>query len=180
MSNNNEGQEPTPPEQPSEPVITFEVFKAFYDKNIDLDNAEYYKAFPTVNTGTVRSWKSRARTPKTEPEPPKQPTDKDKIVEMQKQFYETLMATADHKTKGFAKVFYDKGDIDSALVILQENAKNQPPMPNAPTIPTPTGIPKLGLEKYMKYVPGSEKISWEIPASVLLDPEKNKKLGEYQ
>ena len=30
----------------------------------------------------------------------------------------------------------------------------------------------------MKYLPGSEKIEWEIPAEVLLDPEKNKKLME--
>ena len=37
---------------------------------------------------------------------------------------------------------------------------------------------RVGLTKYMKYKEGSEKISWEIPITEIMDPEKNKKLGE--
>ena len=174
MSNDN-NQDP-PQNTPSEPVITFEVFETFHKANPDLDNSEYYKAFPTVKTGTVRSWKSKARSTTIEPTPPVQPTDKDEVLKIKEQFLETLIARADVRTKALI----DKLDIDSKILVLQENEKQQKPLPNTPSIPTPTGMPKVGLAKYMKYVPGSEKISWEIPASVLLDPKKNKKLGEYQ
>lgn len=178
MSNDN-GQEP-PQDTPSVPTITYEVFEAFHSKNPDLDNAEYYKAFPTVNTGTIRSWKSRARTITPEPTPSQHATPDDKVKGLQQQLLDTLMGGADVRARALAQPFIDKKDLDSAILLLQENAKQQKPAPNTPTIPTPTGTPKPGLEKYMKYVPGSEKISWEIPATVLLDPEKNKKLGEYQ
>lgn len=104
---------------------------------------------------------------------------KDEVLEVEKQFLETLKGRASEEAKAYAKIFEDKDDIKSALLILQEHDKNQKPAPNTPSIPQPIGISKVGLAKYMKYVPGSEKISWEIPASVLLDPEKNKKLGEY-
>jgi len=172
---NDDSQEP-PKDQPSEPIVTFEVFEVFHKNNPDLDNAEYYKAFPSVKQGTVRSWKSRVRTTTTEPTPPVQPTEKDEVLKIKEEFLESLIARADIRTKALI----DKLDIDSKILVLQENEKQQKPMPNMPGIPTPTGMPKVGLEKYMTYVPGSEKISWEIPASVLLDPEKNKKLGEYQ
>ena len=174
MSNDN-NQEP-PKDQPSEPVITFEIFETFHKANPDLDNSEYYKAFPTVKTGTVRSWKSKARSTTPEPTPPVQATEKDEVLKIKKEFLETLLTRADVRTKALI----DKLDIDSKILVLQENEKQQKPLPNSSTIPTPTGMPKPGLEKYMTYVPGSEKISWEIPATVLLDPKKNKQLGEYR
>ena len=181
MSENQEGQEP-PQDIPSEPTVTYDVFEVYYKGNPDLDNAEYYQAFPSVNPGTIRSWKSKAKTKATaEPSsqqststPPKEP------LQVEKDFLETLKAIASPQAKGYAKIFEDKGDIKSAILVLQEDVKNQKPMPNMPGIPQPTGIPKVGLAKYMKYTPGIDKISWEIPMSELLDPEKNKKLGEYQ
>lgn len=179
MSNDN-NQEP-PKDVPSEPTITYEVFEAFHSKNPDLDNSEYYKAFPTVNTGTIRSWKSKARSTTASITTPQQPTTPDdKVQKLQQQLLDTLLAGADVRAKALAQPFVNKKDFDSAILLLQENAKIQKPAPNMPTIPTPTGTPQPGLAKYMKYVPGSEKISWEIPASELLDPIKNKKLGEYQ
>jgi len=179
MSNDN-GQEPKP-----EPTIDFEVFETFYKKNPDLDNKEYYEAFPKVNQGTLRYWKSKARESTSTPTPSQQSTSSptipdEKVQKLQQQLLDTLMSGADVRAKALAQPFIDKKDLDSAILLLQENAKIQTPAPNTPTIPTPTGMPKPGLEKYMRYVPGSDKISWEIPATVLLDPEKNKKLGEYQ
>ena len=43
------------------PKITFEQFKEFFDSNEELDNSEIYKAFPTVNQGTLRGWKSKVK-----------------------------------------------------------------------------------------------------------------------
>lgn len=176
---NDENQESTP----TAPTIDFDVFKAFYDKNPDLDNKEYYEAFPKTSQGTLRYWKSKARESTSVATPSQHPTTKvpdDKVEKLQQQLLDNLMATSDVRGKALAQSFIDKGDKDSAILLLQENAKIQKPDPNTPTIPTPTGMPKPGLEKYMKFNPGSEKISWEIPATVLLDPIKNKKLGEYQ
>ena len=164
---------------PTEPTITYEVFEAYHKSNPDLDNSEYYKAFPTVKEGTIRYWKSKARTPPTEPTPTTATKPDEVILGLQKQLLDTLIAGADVKAQALAKPFIDKGDLDSAILLLQENAKIQKPLPNTGSVPTPTGTPQLGMAKYMKYNPGSEKITWEIPASVMLDPKKNKELGEY-
>ena len=43
------------------PKITFGQFNEFYKVNNDLDNAEIYKAFPTIKEGTLRSWKAKAK-----------------------------------------------------------------------------------------------------------------------
>ena len=51
-------------------------------------------------------------------------------------------------------------------------------MSNNPSIPKPTGEGRLRIERFMNYVPGSDKIQWNIPMSEVMDPEKNKKLGE--
>lgn len=101
------------------------------------------------------------------------------VLELQKQLYDTLLATATPEAKGYAGVFEKKGDMDSAILILQESAKNKQPAPNTSSLPQPVGVPKIGLAKYMRYVPGTDKISWDIPMSVLMDPKKNKQLGEY-
>lgn len=51
-------------------------------------------------------------------------------------------------------------------------------MSNNPSVPRPLGSKRLKIEKYMKYVPGTDKIEWNIPMSELMNPEKNKSLGE--
>ena len=101
----------------------------------------------------------------------------DRAEAFRDELIETLKSRADKRTLTLIKSL----DKDSQLVVLKENEKQnlKNPMPNMPGIPNPVGAPKIGLAKYMKFVPGSDKISWEIPATVLLDPEKNKKLGEY-
>lgn len=104
-----------------------------------------------------------------------------KVLELQTNLYDTLLATATSEAKGMSKIFKDKGDMDSAILILQESRKNNAakPSPNTSSIPQPVGIPKVGLSKYMKFVPGTDRIEWNIPMSELMDPEKNKKLGDY-
>jgi len=51
------------------PKITFGQFNEFYKVNNDLDNAEIYKAFPTVKEGTLRSWKAKAKLEAETPPP---------------------------------------------------------------------------------------------------------------
>lgn len=176
MSENNNSQEGTE-NGASTPIITFEVFESFYAANSDLDNNEYYKAFPTVNAGTIRSWKSKARANGSEPAPNQQQTPEDKANVWRDELIESLSNQVDNRTKELIKDL----DPDSKVLVLKEQIKQLAahPAPNNPSIPNPTGRPKMGLEKYMKYVPGSDKLEWEIPATVLLDPIKNKKLGEY-
>ena len=176
MSDNNNSQDKDE-NGASTPNITFEVFETYHSANPDLDNSEYYKAFPSVNTGTIRSWKSKARVSGSEPTPSQQKTPEEKADIWRDELIESLSNQADLRTKELIKNL----DPDSKLLVLKENIKQiaAHPAPNNPSIPNPTGQPKVGLAKYMKFVPGSDKIEWNIPASVLLDPIKNKKLGEY-
>jgi len=108
------------------------------------------------------------------------PKVSEKVKELQMNLYNTLLANTSPEAKGYAEIMKDKGDMDSAILILQESVKNKKPAPNSSSIPQPVGIPKVGLAKYMRYVPGSDKIEWNIPMSELMDPEKNKQLGDYQ
>ena len=110
------------------------------------------------------------------------PKVSEKVLELQTNLYNTLLETAPQHSKGYADIMKKKGDMDSAILILKEGIKNEKaksPAPNTSSIPQPVGIPKTGLAKYMTYVPGTDKISWSIPMSELMDPEKNKKLGDY-
>ena len=66
------------------PKITFGQFNEFYKVNNDLDNAEIYKAFPTIKEGTLRSWKAKA---KAEAEAPPEEVEEElpeEIVEEEK------------------------------------------------------------------------------------------------
>ena len=67
--------------------------------------------------------------------------------------------------------------LEDQLVVLKAKEKQKPPEPNTSSIPTPMGPIKTGLEKYMKFNQYTGEIEWRIPASELLNPEKNKKLG---
>jgi len=175
MSDNKNGQNDE--SGASEPIITFEIFETYHAENPNLDNVEYYKAFPTVNTGTIRSWKSKARTSGSEPPSSQQATPADKENLWRDELIQSLENQADYQTKEIIKDL----DPESKLLVLKARVElnKKHPSPNTSSIPTPVGNVKMGIEKYMKFVPGSGKIEWSIPASVILDPIKNKKLGEF-
>ena len=78
--------------------ITFGQFNEFYKVNNDLDNAEIYKAFPTVKEGTLRSWKAKAKAeaelpPEDEEEvPPEEEPEVEETTPMTKKEIDDLVA----------------------------------------------------------------------------------------
>lgn len=69
----------------------------------------------------------------------------------------------------------EKLDPASQLEVLKAHAdKNKDP--NGSSLPTPIGRVKNALEEYMTYNPANDKLSWTIPASVLMNRNNNKKL----
>jgi hypothetical protein len=161
----------------SKPSIDFNVFKAFYDKNPDLDNAEYYSQFPQVNQGTVRSWKAKARQHINEPEPRQQSTpqeqDKSEII--------NTMIDLTRIDKRILEGLNQNAQIKYLQNYAQLMNENKGQDPNIGIIPTPARSSKrmLGIEKYITFNPQNKMVKMNIPASIAHDPEKNKQLGEY-
>lgn len=169
----------------STPSITFDVFKAYYKENTDLDNIEYYKAFPTVNSGTIRSWKAKAKT-QLESEPPQTvQTPQDQPVKDNK--YLTELVEVLKRTTRINPKLLEGLDLASQYKILQNVSSEQKPDPNIKVF-TPAGgaSQKLGIEKYMKIDEkafrehGFGTVEISIPASKLYKPDESKKLKEYQ
>ena len=101
--------------------------------------------------------------------------EKKKSEELLQELLKVYKSRADKETVAVIKDLA----IEDQITVLKAKEKNKPPEPNTPSIPTPVGAVKTGLEKYLKiHNPYTGELQWEIPASVLLNPEKNKKLGE--
>lgn len=66
-------------------------------------------------------------------------------------------------------------DPESQLVVLKAHAEKNAD-PNISTLGVPIGKEKHPLEEYMIYNVNKDTINYSIPASVLMDPKKNKKL----
>ena len=68
-------------------------------------------------------------------------------------------------------------DLDPAsqLLVLKTNSERNAD-PNTSSIGTPIGRQKMPLEEYMVYNQSKDKIEYNIPASVLMNPKNNKKL----
>ena len=164
------------------PKPTYAQFKEFYDKHPDLDNGEYYAEFPTGNKSTIRSWKNRAAYVEPPESTPSTPSDKKEFDAMQAEYIKILMNQTNSKETEFKGV-----DDKSKLLILknrQRAQKEQPPPrgSNAPILPNPKPIgqsnEKFGLDDYIELDEVKNEIRMEFPLDTLLDPEKNKRLGE--
>ena len=184
-NNNSDNQQ----DEVSKPSIDFNTFKTYYDSNPDLDNAEYYQIFPSVNSGTIRSWKARAKTQiKEKPiETPSTPEEKvkgdnEELTKYKQQNIELLLA----QTKMNPKLLEGLDD-NAKLKILNNARTNAPPDPNIRLMtPSGSGSQKLGIEKYITMDEKSFKekgfgdITVSIPASVAFNPEKSEELGKYK
>ncbi len=165
-----------PPERP-----TYNKFKEFYDKHPDLDNSEYYAEFPTGNKSTIRSWKNRAAF--IAPDTPPPTADKQDFDAMQAEYIKILMTQTGANEKEFEGV-----DGKSKLLILKNRLRAQkeqkPPSRagNSPILPSPKPIgqsnEKFGLDDYIEFDEVKNEIRMEFPLDTLLDPEKNRRLGE--
>ena len=167
-----------------DPKPTYQLFKEFYDKHPDLDNGEYYAEFPTGNKSTIRTWKNRAAfKPPKEPTPPTTSKKDDSYTLMQKELIGSLMTQTGSKTTEFEGV-----DDKSTLLILKNRLRainEQKPATrpgNTQILPSPNPIgqsaKKFGIDDYIVFDDVKNEIRMEIPMDVLMDPEKNKALGE--
>lgn len=166
----------------SEEKPTYDKFKEFYDKHPDLDNGEYYAEFPTGNKSTIRSWKNRAAYVAPPPSAAPPPSDNKEFDAMQEEYIKILMNQTNSKEAEFKGV-----DAKSKLLILKNRLRAQKETPpprgsNAPIIPIPKPIgqsnEKFGLDDYIEFDEVKNEIRMEFPLDTLLDPEKNKRLGE--
>jgi hypothetical protein len=168
----------------SKPSITFEVFEAYHKVNPDLDNIEYYKQFPNVNTGTVRSWKARARKASSEPVDQTEATPSDHEPKDDKYLDEVIEIMK--KTSRMNPKLLDGLDKNSQYRILKNAMDNQPADPNMKLYtPSGSGSQKMGIEKYMRIDEkafkerGFGEVEIQIPASKLYNPDESKKLGKF-
>lgn len=171
---------------------TFEDFYAFYKEKPELDNKEYYEAFPHNAMATVRAWKSKARAKKMassldlgvvlldEPDKPK-----DKVKQKsQLEFVRDLLIEA-YRPSYQEKKLLDTMSIEQQVETLKKlkadrDAKGKP-TGNRAILPTSLGIntKERGIDQYIEFDQAKGEIRMEFPPNVILDPEKNKKLGEY-
>ena len=164
--------------------MSYDEFKEFHEKHPDMDNAEYYAEFPETNKSTIRSWKTRINKPIEIPEPtPAQVSDA-------QGFDEEMVKLLCTQTKTPYNEF-EEVDTKSAMIVLKAKLKNaqlqeaeQKPSRGSNTsilpAPKPIGqnVKKFGLDPYIEFDKIKDEIRMEIPWDVLMNPEKNKALGD--
>ena len=168
-----------------EEVITYQIFESYFKENSEMDNKEFYEKFPKVNQGTIRNWKARAKKIVVQPETiPQVPPGNEEQMQ-------TTIDALKSSLRGRVPAFLlevDDLDINSQFIVLTNAAKNLPEQKqaNTPIIPIPLGGRKARqvIDKYLTITPNLtnprlSEINLEIPGSVALDPEKNKKLGDW-
>ena len=176
--------------------MKYEEFLEFHDKHPNLDNLEYYAEFPETNKSTIRSWKNRARQPITPILPPTKPAITPPLPTQQAAegfvgYDEELVKLLCTQTNTPYNEF-EGIDVKSAIMVLKaklRNAQLQEPTkpnraPNSPILPSPKPIgqnkKQFGIDPYIVFDDAKNEIRMEIPWDVLMNPEKNKALGEIK
>ena len=166
--------------------MSYDQFKEFHGKHPDLDNSEYYAEFPETNKSTIRSWKNRIRTPAPIPLPTKEESNKAQgFDEEMVKLLCTQTNTPHSELEGI--------DTKSAMIVLKAKLKNQQYQEaeqktsrasNSSILPTPAPIgqskKQFGLDPHIVFDEVKNEIRMEIPWDVLMDPEKNRTLGEIK
>ncbi len=166
--------------------MSYEQFKEFHGKHPNMDNTEYYAEFPETNKSTIRSWKNRIRTPKPIPMPTKE--EAAEHIGLREEMVKILCTQT-----GTPLTEFDGVDNKAALIILRNKAKNQEfqeanqktsRTSNSSILPNPAPIGQknehFGLDPYINFDVARNEIRMEIPWDVLIDPEKNRRLGELK
>lgn len=185
MSNENDNSEEQQNEV-SKPSITFNVFKAYHNENPDLDNAEYYKAFPSVNTGTIRSWKAKARRASSEPSGQTEGTPSNQSEPKEDKYLSESIEIMKKMSRIPTKLL-EGLDEKAQYKLLKNELDTRGDDPNIKLFtPSGSGSQKIGLEQFMKIdekafkEKGFGNVEIRIPASKLHNPEESKKLANYQ
>jgi hypothetical protein len=166
-------------------IISYNEFEAYYENNPDLDNAEYYERFPETNKSTIRSWKSRLAHIE-EPVLEEDVKQSEGYEEIEGEYIKLLMTQTDSKESEFKGV-----DNKSKLLILKnrvasqnENKLNKKRPLNTTILgqPAPIGQNKkrFGIDDYITFDGNKNEIRMQIPMDVLLNPKKNRGLGEIK
>jgi len=175
-------QEPTKEEEKP----TFEDFDEYFNANPTSVNVDLYEKFKGIPQSTIRYWKKKILDNQKPPETPTTDTKKDQTVPTDDKYLEELVKTYKEVTKMDPKLL-EGLDTKNQYLILKNAMKDKKPDPNMKLYtPTSTGKVMLGIDEFMKVDEksfkdkGFGKVEINIPASVLFDPEKAKKLGQYQ
>jgi hypothetical protein len=165
----------------SEPSISFEVFQEYFKTNPDLDNSEYYNAFPKVNQGTIRSWKSRASKATTPDNSNQHSTPKDQPPSSTPPDEKMLDGTINNLItainmipgKHIDEKILEGMDKNSQVVLLQnmiQDIHKNRSTGNANILPISTGISQPGfwVDNYITMNPEKQTVEMRIPASELV------------
>ena len=168
--------------------MSYDQFKEFHEKHPDLDNQEYYAEFPETNKSTIRSWKSRVSTPKVIETP--LPTQQQAA---NAQGFDDEMVKLLCTQTGTPYNEFEGVDTKSAMLVLKAKLRNKQLQDaeqktsrasNSSILPNPAPIgqnkKQFGLDPYIEFDDVKNEIRMEIPWDVLMDPEKNRKLGEIE
>ena len=159
------------PEDPISQDIKYEDFKIFADNNPGSENLDYYKAFPSKPTSTIRRWKMNYLKPANIEQPNEQPKD-DALLTSVERNNEVLMKGTLFTEKTFSGM--DPQQINKFLVNFhQTKPKNTP---NSPIVGTPVGSGKKvdPIDKFLKMDPINRRIEFSAPASMVFGKSKNK------
>ena len=156
----------------------YKEFESYFEEHPDLDNADYYEAFPDVNKSTIRSWKSRLSNPApAEPVPaPAEVEDKD-YSKLEEEHVKLLMQQTRVDPKEFEGL-----DNKSKILILKNKQKMQAKKQGSggAILPQPVlgkGQKNFGIDEYITFDKVKNEIRMQIPTEQLFNPELNKKLG---
>jgi len=179
-------QEPTQEEEKP----TFEDFEEYFESKPKSLNVDLYEKFKNIPQSTIRYWKKKVLDKTKASEPPTTEPKKEPTIPTNK-YLEELVKTYKSLTKIDPKLL-EGLDINSQYLLLRnaianDKQKGKAIDPNMKLYtPASTGKAMLGIDEYINIdeksfkEKGFGKVEINIPASVLFDPEKAKKLGEYQ
>ena len=142
-------------------------------ENIDSEKKEVKEPKPEAKTELTNIEKYNAAR-KVELEKVQVKESKAKDRETKKYLKEAIEARKAHAPQ-YVLNLIEKLDPASQLEVLKAHDERQPD-PNVSSIGVPIGREKDPLEQYMAFNPSKDTIEWNIPASELMNQDKNKKL----
>ncbi len=171
-------EEPTEQDGPSEVSITFEQFSAFYKDNTGLDNSEYYKQFPNVNQGTIRSWKAKAKKQIAEESTSQQSTPQDNDRSLDRHIDNLLEAINKIPGQHFDESLLEGLDNNSQYRLLenyQKRLEENQSTANHPVVPDNIlGSQENWIDDFSTIDGVNHKISIRIPASEMVKKANEK------
>ena len=159
------------PEDPIAQDIKYEDFKIFAENNPGAENPDYYKAFPSKPTSTLRRWKMNYKESMNNEQTHEQPKDDDLLTSVERN-NEVLMKNTLFTEKTFSGM--DPQQINKFLVNYHQTKPKG--TPNSPIIGTPVGSGNAPdpIDAFLKFDGIKKEIEFSAPASLIYGKSKNK------